>query len=139
LVASSDVERRATLAKILEECNLEAVLASSVEEVRIALTKGSVHLLFCEDNLPEGDFREVLRVAKAIRPEAQVVVASLLGGWGMYLEAMQLGAFDFIAPPYRDAAVRSIVNGVYLGYCLKNKETRYHCHEEDFSQDEAAA
>jgi len=139
LVASSDVERRATLAKILGECGLEPVFASNLEEVRIVLLQSSVHLVFCEDNLPEGDFREILRLAKATRPEAQVVVSSFLGGWDEYLEAMRLGAFDFIAPPYRSAEILSIVKVVYQDYCVKQKkERRYYIQAGELSQDDKA-
>ena len=127
LVASSNGERRATLTKILGECSLEPVFASNVEEVRTILVQSSVDLVFCEDNLPEGDFREVLRLAKATRPEAQVVVSSLLGEWEEYLEAMQLGAFDYVAPPYRDTEILSIVNSVCHGRGVTQKEgTPFH-------------
>jgi two-component system, response regulator, stage 0 sporulation protein F len=122
LVACLDVERGATLAKTLEECSLEPVLASNVEEVRIILLQRPVHLVFCEDNLPEGGFREVLRLVKATRPDAQVVVSSLLGAWEEYLEAMHLGAFDFVPPPYRGDEIVSIVYRVCQNYCLKKKD-----------------
>jgi len=122
LVASADVERRATLEKILGECGLDTVLASNTEEVRIILLQEPIHLVFCEDNLPEGDFRAILRLAKATRPDAHVVVSSLLGEWDAYLEAMQLGAFDFIAPPYRGPEILSIVNSVCPDYLVKQTQ-----------------
>jgi hypothetical protein len=63
LVVGSDVGKRTALVDILEECGLEPMIASNVEETR--------HVVFCEDNLPDGGFREIHCLVKANRPEIQ--------------------------------------------------------------------
>ena len=112
LVAGSDVESGAILEDILVGCGVNPLIASSLEEVRIVLLYRPVHLIFCEDRLPGGDLYDILRLTQAIHPEVLVVLTSLLGAWEEYLEAMQLGAFDFITPPYRTEDVVSIVDNV---------------------------
>lgn len=116
LVACSDLERRAALNAILAECGLEPATAAHMEELRTVLARGPVHVVFCEDCLPNGGFREVLRLTKATGAKAMVVVCSLLGELDEYLDAMELGAFDFIAPPYRRTEVESIVNSVQQNF-----------------------
>lgn len=116
LVACSHVQKRSALVAILVECGLKATTAANFREVRAVLTQNQVHLVFCEDDLPGGGFRGVLRLTKAIGSGAPVVVCSLLSDLDEYLEAMGLGAFDFIAPPYRGAEVESIVNSVRQTY-----------------------
>jgi DNA-binding NtrC family response regulator len=84
-------------------------------------------MVFCEDNLPEGGSREVLRLVRATRPDAQVIVSSLLGAWEEYLEAMHLGAFDFVAPPYRGDEIVSRLYRVCQDFCLKQKDRTLFC------------
>ena len=116
LVANSDTGKRTALVDILAQCGLESMTVTSVDEVRAALAQQAVHLVFCEHALPEGGFREVLRLAQVTGSGVPLVVSSLLGELEEYLEAMQLGAFDFIAPPYRPCEVKSIVNSVRQNY-----------------------
>ncbi len=119
LVASSDAGKRTALVDVLAQCGLEPMTVTSVDEVRAALAQRAVHLVFCEDALPEGGFREVLRLAQATGSGVPLVVSSLSGELEEYLEAMQMGAFDFIAPPYRPSEVESIVNSVRQNYSSK--------------------
>ena len=79
LVASSDAGKQTVLVDILAQCGLEPMTATNVGEVRAALAQRPVHLVFCEDALPEGGFREVLWLAKATGSEVPLVVSSLLG------------------------------------------------------------
>ena len=64
LVANSDTGKRTALVDILAQCGLESITVRSVDEVRAALAQQAVHLVFCEHALPEGGFREVLRLAQ---------------------------------------------------------------------------
>jgi DNA-binding NtrC family response regulator len=112
LVACGDANRRSALLDILSQAGMEPESATSVNEVRAILGRRPMHIIFCEDDLPEGGYREVLRVARGTGFRTQVVVASPLGELDQYLTAMQLGAFDFVAPPYRPADIVSIINSV---------------------------
>jgi DNA-binding NtrC family response regulator len=119
LVACSNSQRRSALVDILAQFGLQPIVAADMNEVRTICAQQPLHLVFCEDGLPEGGFRELLRLAKASGSEVAVVVCSLLGELDQYLEAMQLGAFDFIAPPYRRGEVEFIVDSVRKNYLLK--------------------
>ena len=122
LVVGSDVEKRTAIVDVLEECGLEPVIASNLEETRNILARRPMHVVFCEDYLPDGGFREVLHLIKATRPEIQVVVSSMLANVDEYIEAMNLGAFDFIAPPYHGAEIVSVVDSASKRYRLKRKD-----------------
>jgi DNA-binding NtrC family response regulator len=84
-------------------------VSSNVSEAQAVMRERSIGLVFCESDLPEGGFRPVLHTLKLAGSRAPLVVCSLLGELEEYLEAMQLGAFDFIRPPYRHAEVEVIV------------------------------
>ena len=45
--------------------------------------------------MPDGDGLDVLRAARAARPDAGVILLTAYAGWESAKEAMQLGAFDY--------------------------------------------
>jgi DNA-binding NtrC family response regulator len=107
LVASSDPVNGHSLEVLLADCGLEAVVASSLEEVCTHLAGETISLVVCDAQLTDGSFREILQFAESSR--IPVVVASRLPDTRQYLEAMRLGAFDFIASPYRRTELQQIV------------------------------
>jgi len=115
LVACKDYESRCALASILADFGLDLVFASSVDQARAILLGQPIRLVLCEDTLPDGSFRDVLHTLKLAGSGTPLVVCSL-GEIDEYLEAMESGAFDFIAPPFNatDLAyvVRSAIDNV---------------------------
>ena len=109
LVACSDPDRQRTLLSVLSQCGLEPVTSSTVGEARAILARQPIALVFCAAELPDGTFRDLLRAPEAAAAKVPVVVASRVHNTGEYLEAMRLGAFDFIACPYQRAEVERIV------------------------------
>jgi two-component system response regulator PilR (NtrC family) len=108
LVASSDTENGLSLKQLLVECDIDSDLVSSLEEARALLAQETISLVICDAQLTGGSFRELLQVAESAK--IPVVVASRLPDTREYLEAMRLGAFDFIASPYRRAEMQQIVS-----------------------------
>ena len=106
-VVSSDPDNGRKLGSILSECGLDPVLAATLEEAQSLLAKRDVSLVFCDAELADGTFRELLRLTESAK--IPVVVASRVHETLQYLEAMRLGAFDFIASPYRRSEVEHIV------------------------------
>jgi CheY-like chemotaxis protein len=109
LVASSDADNRSVLVDILGRSGAKSLIAGNVDEVQRILAELSIDLVFCDDVLPGGGFQYVLLLAKTIGGGVPLVLSSLLGDLGRYLEAIELGVFDFIAPPFGAADVNSII------------------------------
>ncbi len=112
LVACNDCESRCALAGILAGLGLDIVFASSIGQAREILLGQPIRLVLCEDILPDGSFHDVLHALKFAGLRVPLVVCSLLGEWDEYLKAMEAGAFDFIAPPFRPTELQSIVNSI---------------------------
>jgi DNA-binding NtrC family response regulator len=112
LVASSDAEKRNALVSILDQCGVRALTAKNVDEVQAALAGLSIDMVFCDETLPGGGFHYVLLLTRTIAEGVPIVLSSLLGDVDRYLEAIELGVFDFIAPPFRSAEVNSIIGRV---------------------------
>jgi DNA-binding NtrC family response regulator len=111
-VASSDREKRSALVSILGQCGVKSLIARNVDEVQATLARLSIDMVFCDETLPGGGFHFVLLLTKTIGAGTPLVLCSLLGDVDRYLEAIELGVFDFIAPPFRPADVNLIIASV---------------------------
>ena len=109
LIISGDTEGASVLATFLRACGMKAIPCESVQECRDALESGDVALVFCDPCVKDGDYREVMRLSAASQVHPPVVVTSRLDDTSQYLEAMRLGAFDFMARPFRRSEIEWIV------------------------------
>lgn len=109
LVVSSNVEGRRALAAMLRQENIDPICAGTVRECQSILLKETVGLVFCDAELSDGTYRDLIRASRAMKSRARVVVTSEEGEWDDYLEAMRLGAFDVIASPCRPTDVEWMV------------------------------
>ena len=74
------------------------------------LAQEPVALVVCEDSLRDGSYRDLLPVARAAKDDVPVVVTSPVDNPEEYLEAMKLGAFDYVADPFTRAELDRIVH-----------------------------
>ncbi len=110
LVASSDPEIRATLSGILARHGLEPIFSFTAEEAKAILLRHPISLVFCEERLPDGSFRDVLGEVKRSARLVPVVVVARPGDWDKCLEALRLGVHDYIGYPFHRAEVESVIN-----------------------------
>jgi DNA-binding NtrC family response regulator len=96
LVATSNDEFRALLSQVLGSWRLQSTSCSTLAEARQAISDSQVLLVFCDRNLPEGDFSALLNVASRHAPPKIVV---LLPEDGEYAQAIGMGAFDALPIP----------------------------------------
>ena len=119
LVVCSQQQTLQTLVGILWQCGVRPLVASTVRAARAALVY-PIYVVFCEDQLPDGGFEAVLDLLRALRPVARLLVCSGLDDVDRYLHAMDLGAFDFLCPPYKLPEIEHTLENV-LRECLYGK------------------
>jgi len=110
LIATADLEACRRLASVLSPWGFEPICASTVGKAKAVLARGGVPMVFCEDRLVDGSFRDVLAAATLVKSKVRVVVLSRTDDENGYLEAIQLGAFDVIPCPCRPADVHRVVS-----------------------------
>lgn len=110
LVACFDPAERKALLGLLRGQGCEPALFATVGEVRRMVAQQRAALIICEAQLEDGSFRDVLETVARAGAKTPVVVVSRTGDTAEYLEAMQSGAFDFLAYPFRPAEVEWIVS-----------------------------
>jgi DNA-binding NtrC family response regulator len=97
------VEDRASLRKMLRHA-LEAEgyavdAAASAEEGAARLAEHTADLVITDLKLPGGSGLDVVRAARAAQPPIEAIVMTAYGTVGAAVEAMKLGAADFLEKP----------------------------------------
>ena|SRR5579872_2770023 len=69
-----------------------------------------VPLVFTDTQLPDGTWADILSIAAAAAKPVNVIVVARVVNTRFYVEAIETGAFDFLAPPF---------NGTDLAYVVK--------------------
>lgn len=99
LVVEDEVLVRRRLVAYLESVGAECTAVGTVEEGRKALSDLPLDYAFVDVNLPDGVGLDLLEVARA-NGEIPVVIMTADGGWQLAVEAMKLGAADYVAKPF---------------------------------------
>ena len=110
LVVSSNSEDYAILARALVQCGLAPTRVSTVSDALAEMTGKSFDMVFCESRLRDGSFRDIMRIARSGESGVPVVVWSGFYDHELYIEAMCLGAFDYVALHCRDNDMAWIIN-----------------------------
>ena len=105
LVLSSCLEYRRLLLRILEDLRVDTLASATLAEAEEVLSQQRVALVFCDDRLTDGSYRDLLQTLRTWKQERYVVVTTRIGEWKEYLEALDLGAFDMIQYLFRSSEV----------------------------------
>jgi two-component system response regulator FlrC len=85
--------------KVLEKEGLRVASASDGAQASALLDRGSFHLMITDLKMPNIDGMELLRRARIGQPEMVVIVLTAHGTVETAVEAMKLGAFDYLTKP----------------------------------------
>lgn len=96
--------------ELLGRCGLATTRLSTVADLRKRIAEQEACLLLCEDVLPDGDFRDVLKVVRDSRATVPVILFSRLADWDEYLAAMKLGAHDLLRFPFRTGELQWVID-----------------------------
>ena len=94
----------------LEEQSIVIFSARTCAEAALALLSSvPPHLVFTETQLTDGDWADVLALAAKASEPVNVIVVSPFVDIGLYVQAIERGAFDFIVPPLSDPEFMHVV------------------------------
>jgi DNA-binding response OmpR family regulator len=112
LVVDGEKNVRLSMVHALESTGLHVESALTGEEALLMLRASRFDLMFLELKMPGLDGIEVLRRAKASWPSMHVVVITAHGTVERAVEAMKLGAADFIEKPFTAERLRELARSV---------------------------
>ena len=108
--------------------------ARSTEEARRVLAHGGLDLVLCDIMMPDGNGLDLLREIKTSNPDAPVIMMTAYTSTKSAIDAMKLGAYDYISKPFDVDELKIIVQkaleraelvdeNVYLKKALEKKYT----------------
>lgn len=91
--------RRLVVRQLLEEKNYTVIQATTCEEAMQRLAAETVTLILTETELPAKSGLFLLKIAKETNPEIEVILLTHNASSYNLLQALRLGAYDFIVRP----------------------------------------
>jgi DNA-binding response OmpR family regulator len=101
-----------TLSQALETLGVETDTALNGEEALVKLEKKKFGIILLDLRMPGMGGMEVLRRVREIRPDIRVIILTAYGTIESAVEAMKLGAVDFIQKPFSPDEIRELVSRV---------------------------
>jgi DNA-binding NtrC family response regulator len=111
LLAQSDDHLRALIPELLEKEGYQVSLAANGEEALRVMAGPLFDVILIELELPRLHGLTVLEAAATLQPNAQFIVLARAGSIATAVEAMKLGARDYLTAPFRTADVLVAVAG----------------------------
>ena len=109
LIVDDEKNIRLSVAQALESLGYAVTTAASGEEAIAKVKEEAFKLILLDLKLPGIDGLEVLRQVVELHPDIQVMIISAYGTVESAVEAMKLGAVDFIQKPFTPKEIRSAV------------------------------
>lgn len=98
------------LAAALEKLAVATRRAKTLAEARGVLLRADPPLLvFTESKLPDGNWADVVSFSERASMPVSVIVVGQEIDTNLYASAIEVGAFDFIAPPFDDLDLAHVI------------------------------
>jgi two-component system response regulator HydG len=113
LVADDDPGLRESLQRALARAGYHVVTASdgvaALDQIQQQMQAGELDLILTDLKMPGMTGIEVLRAAKALAPDVDVILLTAFGTIEEAVGAMKDGAYDFITKPFRGEQLLKVV------------------------------
>ena len=117
---------REILTAYLEDSGFEVIQASNGQAGIDLIRRESPDLVLCDLRMPGMDGLQVLATVTREFPELPILVVSGMGGMSDAIQALKLGAWDYVTKPIEDMAVLEHAIGHALERARLRRENREH-------------
>lgn len=97
------------LRSTLEKLNLDLETFTDPNEALKRFSEKKVQVLITDLKMKEIDGIEILKLVKKVSPETKVIIITGFATVEKAREALKIGAYDFIAKPFRLSQLRDLV------------------------------
>jgi nitrogen regulation protein NR(I) len=125
LVADDELNMRRVLEAMLRREGYDVITAANgVEALGGMGTKGGVHTVITDLKMPGLDGMGLLKRLSADYPDVPVVMITAHGSVESAVEAVKLGAFDYLEKPFEQEQIRQVVAKAINTYALSRRDAR---------------
>jgi DNA-binding NtrC family response regulator len=115
LIVDDEENTRLGLTKLLSREGYEVESAANGHEALDYLDRKKVSLIISDINMPDMNGLVFLRELSRKYPSISVIMITAYGGVESYLEAMNLGAYEYLHKPVRLDELRSVMKKIFNG------------------------
>jgi FixJ family two-component response regulator len=112
LIVDDEKNIRLALSMALDKLEIPVETAASGEEALERVAQGGYGLMLLDLRMPGLDGMEVLRQVSQKQPEIKIIIITAYGSIDLAVEAMKLGAVDFLQKPFDTGQVREMVSRI---------------------------
>jgi DNA-binding NtrC family response regulator len=115
LVVDDEENTRIGLSKLLSQEGFEVESAANGNDALDLLAQHKINLVISDINMPDMNGLAFLRELSRKFPSTSVIMITAYGGVESYLEAMNLGAYEYLHKPVRLEELRSVMKKIFNG------------------------
>lgn len=115
LIVDDEENTRIGLSKLLTQEGFEVESAANGNEALDCLDRQKVSLVISDINMPDMNGLAFLRELSRKFPSTNVIMITAYGGVESYLEAMNLGAYEYLHKPVKLDELRSVMKKIFNG------------------------
>jgi DNA-binding NtrC family response regulator len=123
LIADDEINIRRVLEAILKRDGYDVVTAANGEEALLGMGRG-VHTVITDLKMPGLDGMALLKRLASEHPDVPVVMITAHGSVENAVEAVKLGAFDYVEKPFDQDQIRQIVAKALRTHALSRRDAR---------------
>ncbi|MFO0598612.1 MAG: sigma-54 dependent transcriptional regulator [Myxococcaceae bacterium] len=109
LVVDDEANLRKVLAAILRKDGYEVAVAEDGEQAMAEFEKNGADVIISDLVMPKLGGMDILTRVRAARQDVPVIIITAHGTVDSAVEAIKLGAFDYITKPFEHAEIRAVV------------------------------
>lgn len=109
LIVDDDIGMRTALFEVLKRKNYKIQMAENGRDAIKALENGAFSVVITDVNMPHAGGVEVLKAVKRISPLTPVIMITAFGTIENAVEAMKIGASDYILKPFSAEVLDSVI------------------------------
>lgn len=113
LVVDDEENARIGLKKLLSRDGFQVATVANGFEALAHLDQQPVDLVITDINMPEMNGLVFLRELNRFHPAVNVIMVTAYGGVESYLEAMNLGAFEYLNKPIKLEELRAVMDRIF--------------------------
>jgi len=115
LVVDDEENTRLALTRLLSRDGYEVKTASDGSDALNLIRSHPVELIITDLNMPVMDGLEFLKELNREHPTSHVIMLTAYGEVESYLEALNLGAFEYLNKPVKFEELRKVIQRIFEG------------------------
>lgn len=124
LAVSACAEYLSFLEDRFTEANWKLYKADSYHSALLELSRWRMPVVLCECQLPDGNWKDLLGQLAPMLERPRLIVFSRHADERLWAEVLNLGAFDLLATPFREAELVFTVGSAWLDWELEQEQHR---------------